>query len=260
MLLFWIILFSLFGGVLSVAAAGSYLLFSADVRNKTLEHLISYAVGALLGVSFIALLPHAFDSTNEAVSSLQISVTLLCGIFIFFILEKMVLWRHHHHHPGDEEGEHLANHREKSSGVLILLGDSIHNGVDGILIAAAFLTDFDLGVLTALAVATHEIPQELGDFAILLAGGMNRTKALLFNLLVSLTTVVGAVVGYFALEMSHSLLPYLLALAAASFIYIAVADLLPNLNRKIKIKDTFSQLGLMGSGVATIWFLEHLLH
>ncbi len=260
MLLFWIVLFSLFGGVLSVTAAGGYLLFSAEVRNKTIEHLISYAVGALLGVSFIALLPHAFDSSHTEVSSLHISVTVLAGIFIFFILEKMVLWRHHHHHHGDGEDEQLARHRQKSSGVLILLGDSIHNGVDGILIAAAFLTDFDLGVLTALAVATHEIPQELGDFAILLAGGMNRSKALVLNLLVSLTTVVGAVVGYFALEMSHSLLPYLLALAAASFIYIAVADLLPNLNRKIKIVDTLSQLGLMGSGVATIWLLEHSLH
>jgi zinc and cadmium transporter len=257
-LLVWIVLFSLVGGVLSVLAAGTYLLLNADYRTRLLPHLVSVATGTLLGAAFIALLPEALEQTGGA-SIQSISLCVLGGLILFFVLEKTVIWRHCH---DDHCAEHASTpHNPKlAAGTLILLGDGIHNFVDGILIAAAFMTDFRLGVITSLAVATHEIPQELGDFAILIDSGYSRREALLYNLLVSLATVIGAVLGWFSLASLSAALPYILAIAAASFIYIAVADLIPGLHQRTATRESVNQFLLISVGVGVVWGLENLLH
>lgn len=234
-LISWIIIFSLIGGALSVIAASSFLVLPEKWRGHLLPHLVSYAIGALLGAAFLALLPHAVLGAPGDVH--KISMTVLIGLLMFFLLEKMVLWRHCHHDdcevhtPEDEHHKHNHNHRENAAGKLVLLGDAVHNFVDGILIAAAFMTDIQLGIVTALAVAAHEIPQEVGDFAILLHSGFSRSKALLFNILSSLTTIVGALLAYWSLANVEHVIPYVLAIAASSFIYVAVADLIPGLQK-----------------------------
>lgn len=254
----WIILFSLLGGVLSVIAAAVFLLFPEHVRNHLLPHFVSFAIGALLGAAFLGLLPHAAEG-QYAIDLHELGLTVLIGVLIFFLLEKMVLWRHCHaedceaHAPTDE-------HRHKAAGTLVLLGDAIHNLVDGVLIAAAFLTDIHLGIVTSLAVAAHEIPQEVGDFAILLHGGMSRAKAFTYNLLASLATVVGAVIAYFSLNQAQQLLPYILAIAASSFIYIAVADLIPGLHKRVEARATVQQFVLIILGVGVLYFTHSTLH
>lgn len=255
-LLFWIIVFSLLGGVLSVMAAGSYLLLSERVRTRTLPHLVSFATGALLGAAFLALLPHALS--EPGVNFHTMGLAILLGVLGFFLLEKMVLWRHHHGaHNGDVAREHIEG---RAAGTLILIGDGIHNMVDGVLIAAAFLTDFHLGVVTSLAVAAHEIPQEVGDFAILLHSGFSRARALFFNMLSSITTVIGGVAAYYSLEGMHAALPYILSVAASSFIYIAVADLIPTLHKRTQFRATVQQIVLIGLGVVLIYWAHSALH
>ncbi len=262
MLLTWIIVFSLMGGVLSVLAAALFLLLPAGRRERLLPHLVSFAIGALLGAAFLALLPHAL--TSPGVTDLHlITTTVLAGLLGFFVLEKLVLWRHCHAAEceihGAEEIGHGHNHNHGGA-TLVLIGDAVHNLVDGVLIAAAFLTDFELGVVTALAVAAHEIPQEVGDFAILLQSGFSRKKALIFNVLASLTTVVGAVVAYFALGAVQDVVPYVLAIAAASFIYVAVADLIPGLHRRTELAEGLKQSVLIAAGVFVIYLAHLTLH
>jgi zinc and cadmium transporter len=258
-LFFWILLFSLLGGALSVLAASVYLLLSDSRRARLLPHLVSFATGALLGAAFIGLLPHALEKAGHDKTG-AITLAVLGGILLFFLLEKMVIWRHCH----DEHcEEHMANPRvnpKMASGTLILLGDSIHNFVDGVLIAAAFLTDFSLGVLTSLAVAAHEIPQEVGDFAILLDSGFTRQKAFLYNFLASLATVAGALLAWFSLPGLTSALPYVLAITAASFIYVAVADLIPGLHQHTAIAASARQFALISVGVGLVYWLDELLH
>lgn len=258
-LLAWIILFSLLGGVLSVLAAALFLLFPEQVRTRMLPHFVSFAIGSLLGAAFLALLPHALEGVEgEAVHS--ITLTVLLGVLLFFLLEKMVLWRHCHddhceaHEPGDHHG------RNKATGTIVMIGDTVHNFVDGILIGVAFLTDIHLGVVTAIAVAAHEIPQELGDFAVLLHSGFNRAQALLFNVLSGLATVAGALLAYYGLREFDHVLPYALAVAAASFIYVAVADLIPGLHRRMEISATVQQIVLISAGVLTIYIADSALH
>ena len=251
-LLFLIIIFTAVGGVLSVLAAGIFLLLSEKNQHKVLPHGISFAIGALLAVAFWGLIPEAFEHAKpEQIQPL--SGTILAGILGFFVLEKLLLWRHCHFGEceahGDEEHQHPEqlhahghshshSHGSKTAGTFIILGDSIHNFVDGVLIGAAFLTDVQLGIVTSLAVAAHEIPQEVGDFAILLHSGYSRQKALFYNVLASLTTVIGGMLAYYSLADLHDSLPYFLALAASSFIYIAVADLIPSLHKKTDIKTS----------------------
>lgn len=267
-LLIWIIAFSLIGGVLSVAIASSFLLLSSNARQHAIPYLISFAIGALLGASLLGLLPHAIDH-QFAMDSHDLGLTLLIGLLGFFLLEKLLLWRHCHSHHGHEDipelgPDHHADHAhaegKKSTGAMILVGDGIHNFVDGVLIAAAFLTDVHLGIVTALAVAAHEIPQELGDFIILLHSGFSRGKALFFNLLSSLATVVGAVLAYFLLGDMQHILPFVLVIAASSFIYVAVADLIPGLHSKVEPKETLQQIVLIGAGVVFIYFAHSMMH
>lgn len=267
-LLLWIIGFSLIGGLLSVTVASSFLLLSANARNVAVPHLVSFAIGSLLGASFLGLIPHAMEH-EYAVDPHNIGLTLLLGLLTFFLLEKMVLWRHCHsdhcegHLPDLKQHEHTHNHQDnknKAAGSLILIGDTIHNFVDGILIAAAFMTDTHLGIVTALAIAAHEIPQELGDFVILLHSGFSRKKALFYNILSSLGTVVGALLAYFALSDMQHLLPYILIIAASSFIYIAVADLIPGLHHKVKLSETLQQISLIAAGTLFIYVAHSTLH
>lgn len=273
-LLVWIIGFSLLGGLLSVIIASSFLLLSDKTRNSTVPHLVSFAVGALLGASFLGLIPHALEH-EYAVDAHDIGLTLLLGLLLFFVLEKMVLWRHCHHDHCDghlleldghllELDGHSHNHhqeaKKKATGTLILVGDTIHNFVDGILITAAFMTDIHLGIVTALAIAAHEIPQELGDFVILLHSGFKRGKALYYNILSSLGTVVGALLAYFTLSDMQHLLPYILVIAASSFIYVAVADLIPGLHNRVKLSETIQQIVLIAAGTIFIFIAHSTLH
>jgi len=252
----WIILFSLLGGVLSVLAASVYLLLPNVPRQRLLPHLVSFAIGALLGAAFLALLPHAMSQSEDLHG---LGLTVLLGILVFFTLEKLVLWRHCHAEDCEAHG-HEPTTVNSAPGVLILLGDGLHNLVDGVLIASAFLTDFHLGVVTSLAVAAHEIPQEVGDFAVLLHSGFSRSKALLFNIISSLATIVGAVVAYYSFEGAQYLLPYILAIAASSFIYVAVADLIPGLHKRTHFSATVQQLSLILLGVAIIYWAHSTLH
>lgn len=255
----FIILFCLLGGVLSVLAAGVFLLAPERWRTRTLPHLLSFAVGALLGAAFLALLPHAV--LNPAVEDVhQIMLVVLIGVLGFFVLEKTILWRHCHSFECEAHTPGVMPQDTQVAGSLVLLGDALHNFVDGVLIAAAFLTSPDLGIVTALAVAAHEIPQEVGDFAVLLTSGFSRRKALWFNLLSSLTTVLGGVLAYFALSEIGAIVPYVLAIAASSFIYIAVADLLPGLHKRLHPGATVQQMVLIISGVVVIYFAHSTLH
>jgi len=270
-LLLLIIVFTAIGGVLSVMAAAVFLLLPDQRRAAVLPHGISFAIGALLAVAFWGLIPEAFSGVRpEQFQSL--SGTILAGVLGFFVLEKLLIWRHCHsgsceaHGDEDEHGHHDHGHSHhshgsaKSAGALIILGDSIHNFVDGVLISAAFLTDAQLGIVTSLAVAAHEIPQEVGDFAILLHSGYSKSKALLYNIFASLTTVLGGMLAYFGLEDLHDSLPYFLALAASSFIYIAVADLIPSLHKKTDMKTSLQQIALIAMGVLLICSLHGIAH
>lgn len=271
-LLLWIILFTALGGILSAVAASIFLLTPDSLRVRVLPHLVSFATGALLGAALLGLLPHAIEGAG--VNSIHsVGLALLIGLLIFFVLEKMVLWRHchqevceghvpHAHHGNDHSGHghHHDKSRDAASANLILIGDGFHNILDGVLIAAAFMTDIHLGVVTAIAVMAHEIPQEVGDLAILLHGGMSRGKAFTLNTLTSLSSVVGGIAAYFFLGESQQLLPYALAIAASSFLYIAVADLIPGLHRRVDPGSGVRQFLCIVLGVAVVYGSHALAH
>ena len=242
----WIIVATFAGGALSVCAAAA-LTYAAGGAGVAV--LISYAIGALLGAVFLEILPHAVEhSTNIH----ALATTILVGILAFFVLEKLVLWRHCHHDHCEAHDAHPPAHDHGRSGLLILVGDTFHNFVDGILIAAAFLENTQLGIVTALAIIAHEIPQEVGDYLILLHSDYSRLRALLFNLLSSLATLVGALLAYFALSSLREWIPHLLGLAAASMLYVAVADLIPGLHRRPELRATVQQVSLIALGVLSI--------
>lgn len=252
-ILAWIIVSSLLGGALSVAAAA---LFAFSARASMVPLLVSYAIGALLGAVFLEILPHAFELNDVH----TMAGTVLFGILLFFTLEKLVLWRHCHHTDECEvHGVHEGHTDHGRSGMMIMVGDTFHNFVDGILIAAAFMVDVQVGVVTSVAIIAHEIPQEVGDFLILLHSGYTRRQAFAFNLLSSLATLVGGVLAYFALQSLQGAVPYLLGIAAASMIYVAVADLIPGLHKRPEIKATIQQVTLIALGIASIWLTGALL-
>jgi zinc and cadmium transporter len=233
---------SLVGGFGGLLVASSVLLINDSTRSKVIPWLVSYAVGALLGVSMLALLP----TTMEQLPATRVFPTLLCGILIFFVLEKLVLWRHCHTHDCEVH---------ESSVVPVLVGDAFHNFVDGAVIGAAVLTSIPLGISTAFAVAAHEIPQEVGDFAILLHAGYSRSRALLLNAISAAASAAGAVAAFVAFDMVPRLLPYFLALAAASFLYVAMADLIPGLHRGRTDAGSLRQILLIAAGVGTTLML-----
>ncbi|MBS1158712.1 MAG: Zinc transporter [Proteobacteria bacterium] len=248
----WIIFVSLAGGALSVFAAAA---LSVAVGTQRISMLISYAIGALLGAAFLEILPEALAHGAPH----RMAGTVLFGIMVFFVLEKLVLWRHCHHDHCEAHDAHAPANDHGRSGLLILVGDTFHNFVDGILIAAAFLDSTQLGIVTALAIIAHEIPQEVGDYLILLHSGYSKVRALAFNLLSSLATLLGAMLAYFALSDLQEWIPSLLALAAASMIYVAVADLIPGLHKRTELKATVQQVLLIGLGIASIGLVQRLV-
>lgn len=258
-LLVWIILFSLLGGAVSALGAGLLVVSNLSLRRGILPHLVSYATGALLGAAFLGLLPHAIQSVGlDHVHA--IGAAVLAGLLGFFVMEKAVLWRHSHGEHSEADDARHDLHRRQAIGVMVLFGDGLHNFLDGILIAAAFLTDFHLGVVTSIAVIAHEVPQEIGDVAVLLHSGMSAARAMLFNIAASLTTILGGIGAYFWLEQVQSAQPYVLAVAAASLIYIAVADLIPGLHRRTDPRTSVLQLVFILFGVCTIFLVHNALH
>lgn len=238
------IFFALLGSVGAMSGAALLLAFPDTMRQRLLPCLLSYATGTLLGAAFLGMLPKALEKAQP----LAITGTVLAGIVAFFVLEKLIVWRHCHDQSCEAHGH--------TPGSLILLGDAFHNFVDGVVIAAAFLTSPALGIATALAVIAHEIPQELGDFAILLNSGLSKAKALAYNLISSLTTLPGVLLGWYWLAEVRQAIPYVLAISAASFIYIAVADLVPGLHRRSGARAVISQTLLMLAGIGTIAFFR----
>jgi zinc and cadmium transporter len=243
-------------GALSALIAGAFMLLPATRRNALLPHLVSFATGALLGAALLALLPHALDAGAGAHG---IGLALVAGIIAFFVLEKLVLWRHCHADHCEAHGPE-ERHRDRASATLILWGDAFHNVLDGVLIAAAYLTNPHLGIVTTVAVFAHEIPQEVGDLAILLNGGMSRRRALLLNIAVSLASVAGAVIAGYLLAQALEWLPYALAIAAASFLYVAVADLIPGLHRRVDARTSIQQVALIALGIAVIALSHGIAH
>ncbi len=253
----WIILTTFAGGILSAVAAS---LFAIKAKAAQIPMLVSYAVGALLGAAFIEVLPHAFEQSDSIQTT---AATVLFGILAFFVLEKLVLWRHCHieeceahdpHTPPQPNHGHIEHsHNDHGrSGLMILIGDTFHNFVDGVLIAAAFLADTQLGIVTAIAIIAHEVPQEVGDFLILLHSGYSKARALALNLISSLASLVGGVIGYFVLQAVTGAVPVLLGIVAASMIYVAVADLIPGLHKRTELHATVSQVLLIALGVGSI--------
>jgi zinc and cadmium transporter len=238
-MLLWIIGFSILGSLGAVAGAALFLFFPENIRRILVPYLISYATGTLLGAAFLGMIPAGLRQAPAH----AVMATVLAGIVLFFMLEKFVLWRHCH----DSQCE-----LHSRAGPLILIGDAFHNFVDGVVIGAAFLTSVPLGIAASLAVIAHEVPQEVGDFAILLDSGYGRAKALVLNGLSSATTLPGAVATYFWLGETHAAVPYILALSAASFIYIAAADLIPGLHKQVTAAASLRQLGLLLAGIGTI--------
>jgi zinc and cadmium transporter len=309
-LLGWIILFTAVGGIASAAFAGLFLLLPERVGLRMLPHFVSFATGALIGAALLGLLPEAMESAGPG-GEHGIGAAMVLGLGVFFIIEKLVLWRHahsqernhghdddvdlghdhdhgaghthghgaghdhgashehkHHDHAGyghdhASGGSHAHSHghdhgRDAATGVLVLIGDSVHNTLDGILIAAAFLTNVPLGLVTTLAVAAHEIPHRVGDFALLVHAGLSRQRAMFLNMATGLASVLGGIVAYFGLSAARGALPYALAVAASGFLYIAVAGLIPGLHRRADPRTSLVQVLLMGLGVGLIAWAESL--
>lgn len=288
------ILACLLGGVLSVCVAA---LFALNAKKNLIPLLVSYAIGALLAAVFLEILPHAIETSLNIEA---MTATMLFGVLLFFTLEKLVLWRHCHGehcemhalhdeahcpelHPQQQPSKkpqgaikfklpqvapaqvighhhHAHSHDGGRSGMMIMVGDTFHNFVDGILICAAFMVDMQVGLVTALAIIAHEIPQEVGDFLILLHSGYSKKKAFLFNIFSSLATLAGGLIAYGALNFVQHWVPYILSLAAASMLYVAVADLIPGLHKRTAMRDTLSQIFLIILGVASValtkWLVE----
>ena len=268
MTLVYIMLASLAGGVVSVLLAA---LVAWRIQPRLIPLFVSFAVGALLGVVFLDLLPHIFEQAGQANDA---ALWILVGILAFFVLEKFVLWRHDHDHGGQAEAaiaasaalpahahDHADHHDHahgqdggrRSSAWMIIIGDGFHNFTDGFAIAAAFMADVKLGIVTAVAIVAHELPQELGNFLVLIHSGFSRSRALFWNIVSSFATLAGAVIAYFAIRSFEQYSLIFLCFAASSMIYVAIADLIPGLHRRASMRESLLQIALIGIGVASIW-------
>lgn len=234
---------SLLGSCGGLLVASALLLFNESARTKLVPWLVSYAVGALLGVALLGLIPEALAELSPR----AVLGSLLAGIVVFFMLEKLVLLRHCH-------TDHCQVHGAAAQ--LVILGDAFHNFIDGAIIAAAVLTSVPLGVNTAMAVAAHEIPQEVGDFAILLSAGYSRRRALILNITSGAAGLAGALVGYSTVSIIPGVRPYVLAFSSASMLYIAMSDLIPDLHRGTVDRNSLRQVLLIGAGIATVVLFE----
>lgn len=255
MTLLYIVLATLAGGLLSVVVAAS---LTVAVLGRVVQHLVSLSTGVLLSTALLNVLPEAFESRAEPHN---LFAALLAGLLFFFLLEKAELYRHGHHHEHDEHHHHHGFDRRQAGrgGWSVLVGDSIHNFCDGIIIAAAFLADPALGAVTALAIVAHEIPQEVGDYIVLLNAGLTRARALLYNALSGLASVAGGVLGYFVVGPWEAAFPYLLVVAASSFVYVAVADLIPQLQHRLSLRATLAQLAWLATGLGLVVVATRLI-
>ncbi len=236
--LFLILAATLAGGVLSVAAAA---VFALRAREADVPMLVSFAIGTLLAAALLEILPHALETARRPAS---VTAAVLGGLLAFFVLEKLLLWRHAH------EGH---AHAQGRVALMVIVGDSFHNLVDGVIIAGAFVADFELGIVTALAIITHEVPQEVGDFLVLLHSGYSRRQAFVYNLVASAAMLIGGVAGYFALQGVQEWIAPLLGVAAASMLYVAIADLIPGLHKRVEPRAAAAQVALILAGIAAVW-------
>ena len=241
-----------FGSLLSLMLA---FLFSKLKMVNYADYFVSFAVGTLLGAAFLEIIPHAYELSRDLH---QISLIVLIGILVFFILEKLLVWRHCH-------GSHCENHspvvnHDVKKGSILIIGDCFHNFIDGILIASAFIVDINLGLITALAIIVHEIPQEISNFSILINSGYSLSRTLLMNIVTGCAMILGAILAYFILNDLEFLIPIILSFAASSMIYVAISDLIPSLHKKVEIKQTFQQTFSIFLGVIIIYFLHSLIH
>jgi zinc and cadmium transporter len=251
-----ILLATTIGGVISLTAAA---IFSFTLLSKVVERMVSLSVGIMLSTSLLHALPEAFESNADPRT---LFATLLGGLLAFFMLEKLAILRHSHHHEHDGHHHHHGHDKREAgkAGWMILVGDGMHNFTDGILIAAAFLADPGLGLVTGLAIIAHEIPQEIGDFIVLLNAGFSRTRAYIYNLLCSMMAIAGGLLGYYTLDQASNLIPYVLVFASSGFIYIAVSDLMPQMQRRATLRETVPQVLLIAAGVAIVLFLTAHRH
>jgi len=256
MTLTYIVAATFLGGLISVLLAAA---LSAPLLGLIVRHLVSLSTGVLLGTALLHVLPEAFGSGEPPQA---LFLTLLGGLLFFFLLEKAELYRHGHHHEHDDHDHHHGFDAEQAGrgGWSVLVGDSIHNFCDGVLIAAAFLADPQLGIVTALAIIAHEIPQEVGDYIVLINAGFSRMRALAYNALSGLAAVVGGVLGYFLIGPWREYLPYMMVVSASSFVYVAVADLIPQLQKRLSGRDTVLQIVWMGAGLLMIGGIVSVLH
>ncbi len=226
---------------------------------KTLERMVSFSIGLMLATSLLHALPEALSNT-VGIASESLCFTLLASILGFFLLQKMALMRHNHHHEHDGHNHHHGHdaHMAGSGAWLIVLGGSVHNFTDGVVIAAAFVADIRLGVLTALSIAAHEVPHKLGDFVVMLNAGFSKKRAVVMDVLSSMTVLAGGLLGWWLLGSMQHYVPYLLVIAAGSFVYIAMSDLIPYVQHESRVRDVIPQISLIALGVAVVWVLHHV--
>jgi zinc and cadmium transporter len=247
MFLGYIIIALTVGSVGSIFLAGGLLFLDNSKLEKVSSHLLTLAGGTLLGAAFLGMLPKAIKTAGNSETILGLTLT---GIIVFFMLEKLILWR-------TCENKNCERHNNATA-PLILIGDALHNFIDGVIIVAAFFTSYKFGIIVTLTVIAHEIPQELADFGVLISNGYSKIKALTFNLLSGATTYLGGLLAYFTLEAANKLIPYVLAFSAASFIYISLADLVPQMHRKTNFKDSLAQVSLILTGVIIIYIIRKI--
>ena len=248
MTLVYILLATFLGGVVSVVLAAA---LSAPLLGLIVKHLVSLSTGVLLGTALLHVLPEAFESP---VPPHELFLTLLGGLMFFFLLEKAELYRHGHHHEHDHHDHHHGFDADQAGrgGLSVLVGDSIHNFCDGIIIAAAFMANPQLGLVTAMAIIAHEIPQEVGDYIVLINAGLSKRRALAYNAISGMAAVVGGVLGYVLIGAWQQYLPYLMVVAASSFVYVAVADLIPQLQKRLSWRETVAQIFWLAAGLGMI--------
>ena len=245
MIIFYIITFSLIASIASVCISGLFLYFPNKIQQIILPNLISFATGTLLGTAFLGLIPQSFEKLQNLD---HVLLFVIIGLVIFIILEKIVIWRHCHKNNCDIH---------ETSGALILIGDSIHNFIDGIIICTTFLISIPLGVTTALSIMSHEIPQEVGDFAILLKNKYSIKKAFTLNIISGLSSLMGALLAYFFVSLFNFSIPYIMAICASSFIYIAISDLIPHLQKNTSTKENFIQIIFLFGGILLVSFITN---
>jgi zinc and cadmium transporter len=245
---------TLMAGVGSVWLAA---LLGFGILARYTQHMLSLAAGALLATAFMHLLPEAFESQ---VGPDQLFTTLLGGLIFFFLLDKAELWHHGHEHHHAHHHDHDVHEHRHGGSWTILTGDSVHCFGDGVLIASAFVADMRLGVVAALAVLMHEVPHHMGDLAVLRQASDNRRMALLKVSLAGAVTAMGGLVGYFLVAQLHDYLPYFLAVASSSFLYVALADLIPQLQKKLSASETAAQILWLAIGMCLVTLASSLTH